>query len=400
VLIDALIVVLVGLMMVAGFRRGLVVSAAGIACVAGGGAVGGLAGALFGARGTLVGVLVCGLGGGVAFTRVMQRVDEWVADHVEQDLRQFDRAFGAVLNGLVGLAIAWVFAAVLTVVPVSRGVADQVKGSSLVGALVGVVPPTGDLASLVLRSGLVPATAGPLVLTSTPDDSIVTAPGVVATEPSVLQVVGRACNLIVTGTAWVEAPDTVVTNAHVVAGMQRVFVRSAAHTPGAETNDNLRDEVDQGTVGAAAQVDVFDPQDDVAILTVPGLNLPPLRMADVEPAHDTSSAVVGFPKREGENVTSARYDRELTWPSSDIYNQRRLPVPVASFGGGVLSGNSGSPLETADGEVVATVEASTVGQSVQGGFAVPNDVVRRLATQLGTNVDTGPCITDAPGTTG
>jgi S1-C subfamily serine protease len=58
----------------------------------------------------------------------------------------------------------------------------------------------------------------------------------------------------------------------------------------------------------------------------------------------------------------------------------------------VRSGNTGGPLVDAQGRVDGTVFAAIVGPGPRGGYAVPDDVVRRLLGRAGSrSVGTGPC---------
>ena len=45
----------------------------------------------------------------------------------------------------------------------------------------------------------------------------------------------------------------------------------------------------------------------------------------------------------------------------------------------------------ADGRVVTTVFAATVGAARRGGYGVPNSIVRRDLDRAGSAVSTGPC---------
>ena len=67
---------------------------------------------------------------------------------------------------------------------------------------------------------------------------------------------------------------------------------------------------------------------------------------------------------------------------------RRRIVPLR---GTVRSGNSGGPMVDANGRVVTTVFAATVGGTRHGGYGVPNSIVRRDLDRAGVAVSTGPC---------
>ena len=87
---------------------------------------------------------------------------------------------------------------------------------------------------------------------------------------------GIACGLGVEGSGWIARPGLVVTNAHVVAGIDTPRV----------------DSIGGGIFDA--RVVVFDSANDVAVLRVPGLQARPLELA--EPARGTAVALVGYPE--------------------------------------------------------------------------------------------------------
>ena len=54
-------------------------------------------------------------------------------------------------------------------------------------------------------------------------------------------------------------------------------------------------------------------------------------------------------------------------------------------------GNSGGPLVDVAGRVSGTVFAESLGGGPRGGYAVPNENVRRVLASAGDRVGTGPC---------
>jgi S1-C subfamily serine protease len=66
---------------------------------------------------------------------------------------------------------------------------------------------------------------------------------------------------------------------------------------------------------------------------------------------------------------------------------RRL---ITSLRGLVREGNSGGPVVNASGRVLTTVFAATVG-GAQGGYGVPDTVVRSALADARGTVSTGPC---------
>jgi S1-C subfamily serine protease len=168
---------------------------------------------------------------------------------------------------------------------------------------------------------------------STPVD-----PAVLATvERSIVKVAGPACGRVQAGSGSVVGPDLVVTNAHVVAGMSKVSV---------ETLDG----VDRpGTVVA------FDPRNDLALVSLPGLDRPALpiragRDGDV-------GAALGFPGGGNLKVSPFRIDRHLDASGRDIYGEERVERNLLVLAADLEPGDSGGALVAPDGALVGVAFA-------------------------------------------
>ena len=111
-----------------------------------------------------------------------------------------------------------------------------------------------------------------------PPPRIARDPGVTAASASVVRVLGTACGLAIEGSGWVGAPDLIVTNAHVVAGESDTTVQVRGRSP-----------------SLPARPVAFDPRDDVAVLSVPGLGLSPLRLPP-DPPSGRAGAILGYPE--------------------------------------------------------------------------------------------------------
>jgi S1-C subfamily serine protease len=203
--------------------------------------------------------------------------------------------------------------------------------------------------------------------------------GVRAAEGSVVRVVGSACGLAIEGSGWVAAPGLVVTNAHVVAG---------------ETDTRVEGLETDGAVGAVAVV--FDPRDDIAVLSAPGLGAPALHVVS-DPAPGTEGATLGYPENGPFDAEPARIGRTQPVQPEDVYGRGPVTRLLTPLRGTVRSGNSGGPVVDARGAVLTTVFAGTVGHRPRGGYGVANATV---AGHLGTassrvsnslQVSTGPC---------
>ena len=296
-----------------------------------------------------------------------------------------DNVAGAGLNVLALALVVWIVASALALLPVTL-VSQQVSQSRVLVALDSIVPPSarnafGDLRDLVgttevprIFSGLAQIT-GPDV--EAPDAAAVT-PAVERARASVVQVLGDApeCSASVSGSGFAFARNRVLTNAHVVAGVENVRVRGSLDEPG------LR-----------ARVIYFDPATDVAVLAVKGLGAEPLAFApDVAESGDPV-IVAGFPQSSPFRAEPARVRTVVTALGDDIYGSAGVEREVYAIRGTVLPGNSGGPLLRPDGLVVGLVFGADE-QAESTGYALTAaelDAAVAAGEASSTAVDTGSC---------
>jgi S1-C subfamily serine protease len=174
---------------------------------------------------------------------------------------------------------------------------------------------------------------------------------------SAVKVLGTACGLGLEGSGWVAGPGLVVTNAHVVAGES-------------DTSVQTRD----GTTLEATVVH-YEPRNDIAILRVPGLGLPALRL-EPEPSSGTPVAVLGYPENGPFAAAPARLGSAGEVSTQDSYGRGPVRRTITPFRGTVRPGDSGSPAVDGGGRVATTVFAANQGGQ-EGGLGVPNELVRR-----------------------
>ena len=375
-MIDLAAAACVLLMAFAGYRRGALISLLAFTVLAIGALVGVLL-ASFSELRTVIPAIAGATVAGVALAMRLEQVQDALDDRTEGSwMRQVDRAAGGVVNALVALGVIWFVGVVVTLVPQDGGMGAKARDARIMQAVLGVVSPAGRAAAAVVRSGLLPAIEGPLVIVEDPDDAAVSLPAVQAAARSVLRVSGEACGAITSGTGWVAAPGLVVTNAHVVAGHRATSVASPAHPR-----------------QTRATLVAFDALNDVAVLSVEGLDLPPLQL-NMQPRHGTSGAIIGYPRSDGLVFSPARFDRAVRFEVRDIYEQNPTETTIVAFGGSVRAGSSGSPIVDEQGKVMATVTAHALAQSIDGGYAVPNELVQAQLRDLRLGVRNGPCTAD------
>jgi len=217
----------------------------------------------------------------------------------------------------------------------------------------------------------------PIQAVDPPDGAASAAPAIREAARSVVKITGvaEACNRGQEGSGWVASPEKVVTNAHVVAGMNAARVQAGG----------------EGRSYPATVV-VFDPERDLAVLEVPGLQAPALKEGG--PLNTGDSAVVaGFPLDGPFRLDPARLRRTLTATGSDIYGQPGVSREIYSLFTRVEPGNSGGPLLSESGKVVGVVFAKSLDDESTG-YALTLKGAQPVldAAPVATNrVSTGGC---------
>lgn len=375
--IDWLIVGIVVLLALFGWAQGFVAGALALVGFAIGAFVGTRIGPLVLSGGRhspwapafgLVGALIAG----AVFAMGFEGLGARLRSLVPPGATAIDGFLGAVLTGCVGLGIAWVLGALALA---NGGDARrEAQQSAILQHLNTILPPSSGLIDALARLDPFPRIDGPEANVPRPTASIANKAGVKAAAASVVKILGSACGLGVEGSGWVAAPELVVTNAHVVAGQHDTRVLLRGKQPGLD-----------------AHAVAFDPKNDVAILKVPGLHAPALKI-DADPKSGTSAAILGFPGNGPYDIRAGRIGSTREVITQDAYGQGPVRRSITSLRGAVRSGNSGGPMVDAEGEVVTTVFAATT-SGPRGGFGVPNaiaaDALDRAESSNG--VSTGPC---------
>ncbi len=286
-----------------------------------------------------------------------------------------DGVAGGILGGALSLTLVWVAATFALGVPPLSPLQPVMQESKVIQVLNESMP-SQLLTQTVSRLDPIPRFEGPKADVAEPTADIASDPEVLGAASRVARITGVACGLGIEGTGWVAAPDLVVTNAHVVAG-------------------EITTQVQPGGTGIPlpARVVVFDEKNDIAVLRVGDLRLPPLPLA--EPRENEPVALLGFPENGPYDVRAGRTGDTQRVISADAYNRGPVERTVTSFRGFVRPGNSGGPAVNGDGAVVATVFASRA-DSENAGYGVPSSLVQQLlnlAEERYNPVDTKECAT-------
>lgn len=357
---DIVLILVIVLALVAGAVRGFVASLGTlIGLVAGGAAVYWLAPIVSGLlawpvwRAVLVVamsivLLLAGAAIGSALGRLVRRgVDR-------TPLRVVDRFLGAAASLVIAaLATSLVGASLRdTGIPTVSTAAGSSRVLSVINGLT-PDPVEATLARLrgdVLGVGL-PSFGNLLAPEVQPDTPQVTDgdPELAAASASVARISGTAyaCGVGLTGTGFVVAPGRVVTNAHVVAGVDAPVVQLP--------DQALRE----------GRVVYFDPTDDLAVIAVDGLDAAPLPLTATLPV-GASAMVLGYPYGGPIIPTPAQVLSVGTVSVPDITDSGSAARNIYSLAAAVSPGDSGGPLLTGDGEVAGIVFARAETDEARG----------------------------------
>jgi S1-C subfamily serine protease len=276
-----------------------------------------------------------------------------------------DAIGGSGVSVLSMLLIAWAIGSVLISSPFTV-VDQQVNNSVVLGTLDKIMPsPAKTMFSefrRMLSNGPFPQVfsdigAAHLFPVQAPDPAVVNDPDVLAAGNRVVKVQGTApsCDRSIEGSGFVYAPQHVLTNAHVVAGVTQGPVVTA-----------------NGTTYHATVV-YYDPQVDIAVLYVPGLDLQPLQFAGA--AQNGADAVVaGYPLDHAFTAVPARIGGVQNAVGPDIYQTGQVTRQIYEIKAQVEPGNSGGPLLSPSGTVYGVVFAAAVGVP-DTGFALTSTEV-------------------------
>jgi len=292
--------------------------------------------------------------------------------------RQLDRGAGAVAGALGALILIWLFLPAVSEVPGT--ISREARNSAIARAIDGAVPrPPKSLQALrqAVRDANFPQVfdeLGPSPRTGVPPPPDVLAPAVQArVKMSTVRVSGVACGRLMDGSGFAPEPEIIVTNAHVVAGEA--------------TTQVLRPDGKRLT----ARVVVFDPQRDLAVLSVPGLNQAPLPVAAANVGD--KGAVFGHPEGQIEvDVQPARVDGRRTATGRDIYNSASTRRDVLFLASRLAPGDSGGALVNEGGAVIGVAFAIAPDEPSTA-YAISDKELRPVLAQPRKGpVGTGPCV--------
>lgn len=387
-LLDLVILALVALSISTGFRRGAAMQVISYLGLIVGLLIGALVAPRFasladrpGSQATvaMITLLVSGGLGDLAGWLVGARVGRALG---KKGFGSADAAAGIVVAVTTILLTTWFLAFNLVQGPFP-GLSRQIRGSAVVRGLDALLPRPPSLLGQVRRflnrfgfpevfAGLPPAPARPV-----PDPSRgQVSDAIQAADQSTVKVVGEACGRIQEGSGFFVEGRYVVTNAHVVAGVDTPHIQRR-----------------NGEVFPAT-VTLFDPDLDLAVLWF-GESVPePLTLATSNLERGARGAVLGYPGGGPLEADAAAVRRTITAAGRDIYGEETVRRQVYELQAEIRPGHSGGPFVAIDGTVAGVVfAASTTNEEV--GYAL-TAIQAKPQVMIGTgrteSVDTGECL--------
>ncbi|MGW3424832.1 MarP family serine protease [Streptomyces phaeochromogenes] len=300
-------------------------------------------------------------------------------------LRTVDGVGGAAANAVAVMLVAWVAASVLGA-SASPVVTSSIRNSALLGAVQDSMPDatpawfsraTSALTEAGFPQVFNPFENEPAASVAKPSGDSVTAAATRAAQRSTVKVEGAVGTQGREGSGFVYAPEHVMTNAHVVAGIDEPTVRV-------------------GGTGKAyeARVVLFDPEKDVAVLDVPGLKAPVLPFDDSATRGD-AAVVAGYPQDGGLDLQAATVANKINARGQNIYGSDPVTREIYSIRSTVRPGNSGGPLLTTTGKVYGVVFARSTSDDETGYVLTADEVAAdaQRAAKAKAAVDTGDLVT-------
>lgn len=223
--------------------------------------------------------------------------------------------------------------------------------------------------------------AAPSATTTAPASSTSTAapstPAASSASAAVVRLTGTAaqCNQVQSGSGVAVAPDRVLTNAHVVLGVDAPTV------------------TDRARGVHAARIVHLDTAHDLAVLAVDDANLPVMPVG-AELTGGASASVLGYPDGGPFASTPAAVQAVGEVPLGDVLTGAASMVDVYTLAADIRHGYSGGPVVDTAGNLAGLVFARAPGSDAVG-YALTADTIAPVvaaAPQMTATVPSGDCV--------
>jgi S1-C subfamily serine protease len=298
-------------------------------------------------------------------------------------IRALDNVSGATLSLIAWFVVFWLLATTLLAAPVSS-FTNTVSQSKVLNFLEQYMPMSirdgvESVRIYVSDSGLPEGIANVLLAPSVepPDTTSIDAPAVLAALDSVVKVEGTAqeCSTRLSGSGFVIGPDLIMTNAHVLAGVDNPTLRVKGKGKAFE-----------------GVVIYFDPARDIAVIKTKDFPSVALRISEPLTRADTA-VVVGFPGGGPLTLIPARVRSVSVSNGTDIYGKKPVTREIYAISADIKHGDSGAPMFALDGTVAGLVFASSATDAETGYALTAKEFMAgiEIASAATQAVDTGKC---------
>ncbi len=293
-------------------------------------------------------------------------------------LNQGDRVAGAVLGVTGVLTLMWLLIPALASSPgwPAHAVRDSAVARTI-DRLAPAPPPDAEALGRLVGDQSLPEVFDTL---TSPDAGSPPQHGIPAAvarrvSRSVVKVEGSVCGRIQEGTGFVAARDLVVTNAHVVAGIEH---------PRVETVDGVTDDTD---------VVAFDPDRDVAVLRV---DLDNAALTRSEGHVDDTGSLFGHPAGGPLRESPMRIAEQISARGTNIDHTKPTTRDVYVLAAVTEPGDSGAPVVNEEGDVVGVLFAFDLSEPTTAYALTDTELDAVLdpviASHTNTPVSTGSCL--------
>ncbi|MFF6808835.1 MarP family serine protease [Streptomyces sp. NPDC012403] len=328
-------------------------------------------------------VIVCASVGQALTTHLGNKLRRYIT---WSPARALDATGGALVNVVAMLLVAWLIGSALagTTLPT---LGKEVRGSKVLLGVSRALPDQADtwfadFSSILAQNGFPqvfsPFASEPITDVRPPDPALAGSPVALRAQRSIVKVMGTApsCGKVLEGTGFVFAERRIMTNAHVVGGVDEPTVQIGG----------------EGRKYDATVV-LYDWKRDIAVLDVPELKAPALRFTTEDASINDGAIVAGFPENGAYDVRSARVRGRITANGADIYRRGTVRRDVYSLYATVRQGNSGGPLLTPEGEVYGVIFAKSRDDAETGYALTADEVQEDIAKGRSANqqVDSDSC---------
>ncbi|MHA5050299.1 MarP family serine protease [Streptomyces sp. SD15] len=328
-------------------------------------------------------VIVCASVGQALTTHLGNKLRRYIT---WSPARALDATGGALVNVVAMLLVAWLIGSALagTTLPT---LGKEVRNSKVLLGVSRALPNQADtwfadFSSVLAQNGFPqvfsPFANEPITDVQPPDPALANSAVATRAQKSIVKVMGTAtsCGKVLEGTGFVFGDRRVMTNAHVVGGVDEPTVQIGGEGKKYD-----------------ATVVLYDWERDIAVLDVPNLDAPALQFTTEDATSADNAIVAGFPQNGAYNVQPARVRGRITANGPDIYHRKTVRRDVYSLYANVRQGNSGGPLLTPEGKVYGVVFAKSL-DDANTGYALTADEVQEDITKGRTanqQVDSDSC---------